>query len=144
MTPYCAIKYEVQIYNRCLYRIFNWSCSALTCIRISFEGLCLPLYYFTNTVKKFLEIVHYHKCKREILEMFKTVIEACPCGEGIVEMCKYYSNSIQTPSRPLSRKAFLWFSLIRFQSGLEKALLTYSQGATIEELFLDILGYFSM
>lgn len=85
-----------------------------------------------------MEAVYCHKLKRKILlEMVKTVVEACLCGEEIMKTWKYYSYSIQTPPQTLLLKAFLWFSLIHFQCGLKKAFLTVSQRATVEELFLD-------
>lgn len=128
ITLYSAIKYEVEIYNQCLYSTFNWSCPALSYVHIIFESLHLSLYYFINTVKRFLEAVCCHKLKRKILlEMVKTVAEACLCGERIVKTWKYYNYSIQTPPQTLSLKAFLWFSLIHFQSGLKKALNILSE-----------------
>lgn len=130
--------YEVEIYNECLYSIFNWPCPALSYIHIIFVSLHLPLYYFINTFKRFLEALCCHKLKRKIvLEMVKIVVAACLCGEGIVKKWKYYSYSTQTPLRTLLLKAFLWFSLVHFQSEVKKALLTPSQRATVEDLFLD-------
>lgn len=108
ISLYFAIMYEGEIYDQCLYSIFNWSCPALSYIHIIFESLHLSLYYFINTVKRFLEALCCHKLKRKILlEMVETVVAACLCGEGIVKKWKYCSYSIQTPPRTLLLKAFL-------------------------------------
>lgn len=138
ISLYSAIKYEVEIYNQRLHSTFNWSCPALSYNHMIFENLHLSVYCFISTVKRFMEPVCCHKLKRKILlEMVKTIVQASLCGEGIVKTWKYYSYSIPIPPQTLLLKAFLWLSLIHLKSGLKKALLTSSQRATVEELFLD-------
>lgn len=74
--------------------------------------------------------------------MFKTVLQTCVGGEVIVKTWKHHSYSTLTPPQTILLKVFLQFSLIHFQSGLKKALLTSFQRATVEELFLGI--YFGL